>query len=412
MDLSRQAVLQRLDVGDDADELIAPGQPGQRVHGLFQAVGVQRAEALVDEQRLDDDAARVLLDRVADAQCQAQRGHEALAAGQAAHGAGLAGVGVEHVEVQRGLAADGLALAAQQSVLAVGHAGEAQVCGLDHAVKIERLYVLFKRKFDFSGQIAVDRFGQIVPHGALLAGGGALPHRLLQRVDGGAVRVQTVHGGVPGGHGGSTVPAQAGQRVLQLGQCVGVVALGHRLAHLLHAGAGGSVPGLGVGGAAGGRKALLFQVCQLAVQKVGLLGQAAGAVRLLLQLQVVGLQAAQTFGQAGLLGGQRDFQLVGRQLVGGLTGVAVPAAREKSIRVPLQSRPQLMRVGGGVTGGAAGRGSAAALGRQRLLPLLQLLFGDVVLGQRGDLRVLGGAADRAGLAPLQVLGQQARAVGV
>ena len=224
--------------------------------------------------------------------------------------------------------------------------------------------------------------------------------------------MQTVHGGVPGGHGGSAVPAQAGQRVLQLGQCVGVVALGHRLAHLLHAGAGGSVPGLGVGGAAGGRKALLFQVGQLAVQKVGLLGQAAGAVRLLLQLQVVGLQAAQTLGQAGLLGGQRNFQLVGRQLGGGLAGVAVPAAREKSIRVPLQSRPQLMRVGGGVTGGAAGRGSAAALGRQRLLPLLQLLFGDVVLGQRGDLRVLGGAADRAGLALLQVLGQQARAVGV
>ena len=71
-----------------------------------------------------------------------------------------------------------------------------------------------------------------------------------------------------------------------------------------------------------------------------------------------------------------------------------------------------MRVGGGITGGAAGRGSAAALGRQCLLPLLQLLFGDVVLGQRGDLRVLGGAADRAGLTLLQVLGQQARAVGV
>ena len=52
----------------------------------------------------------------------------------------------------------------------------------------------------------------------------------------------------------------------------------------------------------------------------------------------------------------------------------------------LQER-EIMRVGGGITGGAAGRGSAAALGRQRLLPLLQLLFGDVVLGQRGDLAV-------------------------
>ena len=71
-----------------------------------------------------------------------------------------------------------------------------------------------------------------------------------------------------------------------------------------------------------------------------------------------------------------------------------------------------MRVDGGVTGGAAGRGSAAALSRQCLFPLLQLLFGDMVLGQRGDLRVLGGAADRARLALLQVLGQQARAVCV
>ena len=40
-DLAGQAVLQGLDMGDDADELIAPGQPGQRINGLFKAVGVK-----------------------------------------------------------------------------------------------------------------------------------------------------------------------------------------------------------------------------------------------------------------------------------------------------------------------------------------------------------------------------------
>ena len=186
----------------------------------------------------------------------------------------------------------------------------------------------------------------------------------------------------------------------------------HNALLTLHAGAGGSVPGLGVGGAAGGRKALLFQVGQLTVQKVGLLGQAAGAVRLLLQLQVVGLQAAQPLGQALLLGGQGGFQLVRCQLGGGLARIAVPAAGEKSICVALQCRAQLMRVGSGVTGGAAGGGRCAALGRQLLLALLQLLFGDVVLGQGRDLGVAGRAADRAGLALFQIAGQQASAVGV
>ena len=412
MDLAGQAVLQGFDVGDDADELIAPGQTGQRIHGLFQAVRVQRAEALVDEQRLDDDAAGVLLDRVADTQCQAQRGHKALAAGQAPHRAGLAGVGVEHVQIQRGLAAHGLALAAQQTVLTVGHAGKTQVCGLDHAVKIERLDVLFKGQFDFTGQVSVDGFGQVIPHGTLFAGDGALPHRLLQRVDGGAVRVQAVYGGIPGLHGGGSVAAQPGQRVLQLGQRIGVVPLGHRLAHLLHPGGGGGVARLGVGGAAVGRKALFFQISQLAVQNFRLLRQIFGAVGLLLQLQVVGLQATQAIGQALLLGRQGVAQLVGGQFGGGLSGVAVSAASEKSIYIPLQSGLQFVGVGCGVTGRAAGGGSAAALGRQFFLALLQLFFGDMILRQRRDFGVPGRAADRAGLAVFQVLGQQTRAVGV
>ena len=412
MDLAGQAVLQRLDVGDHTDELVAPGQPGQRVDGLFQTVGIQRAEALVDEQRLDHNAARVLLDRVADAQRQTQRGHKALAAGQAAHGAGLAGIGVEHVEVERCFAADCLAFAAQQPVLAVGHPGEAQVRGLDDAVKIERLYVLFKGQFDLARQIAVDRLGQIVPHSALFAGGGALLHRLLQGVQRGTVRVQAVHGSIAGFHRCGAVALQPVQGVAQLLQRVGVVPLGHRLPHLLDAGGGRSVPGLRVGGAAGGSKALLVEVGQLAAQNLGLLRQALGAVSLLLQLQVVGLQAAQPFGKAGPLLRQGGFQLVGGQFCRRFSGVALPSTREKSICIALQCHPQLVGVGGGVTGLAAGGGRTAALGGQRFFALFQLLFGDVILRQRRDLRVLGRAADRAGLAVLQFLRQQACTVSV
>ena len=88
---------------------------------------------------------------------------------------------------------------------------------------------------------------------------------------------------------------------------------------------------LGVGGAAVGRKALFFQISQLAVQNFRLLRQIFGAVGLLLQLQVVGLQAAQSIGQALLLGRQGVAQLVGGQFGGGLAGVAVSAASEKSI---------------------------------------------------------------------------------
>ena len=290
-DLAGQAVLQGLDMGDDADKLIAPGQPGQRINGLFKAVGVKRAEALVNKQCFDDHAARVLLDRIADAQRKAQGGHKALAARQAAHRAGLAGVGVKNIEIQRGLAADGLAPAAQQAVLPVRHAGEAQVGSLDHAVKIERLYVLFKRQLDFAGQVAVDRFGEVVPHGPLFPGGGTLPHGLVQGIQRGAVGVQPVDRRIAGIHGGGAVAAQPGQCLLQALQRIGVIPLGHRLLHLLHAGRGSGVACLGVGGAAVGGKLLLVQFSQLAGQDVCLLGKALGAVGLLLQLQVVGLQA-------------------------------------------------------------------------------------------------------------------------
>ena len=85
---------------------------------------------------------------------------------------------------------------------------------------------------------------------------------------------------------------------------------------------------LGVGGAAVGRKALFFQIGQLAVQNFRLLRQIFGAVGLLLQLQVVGLQAAQSIGQTLLLGRQGVAQLVGGQFGGGLAGVAVSAASE------------------------------------------------------------------------------------
>lgn len=164
---------------------------------------------------------------------------------------------------------------------------------------------------------------------------------------------------------------------------------------------------LGVGALAGGGKGLLFQARQLAVQVVQLVRQGAGLVGLLLELFVVGLQSGQAVGQALLLGQQGVPQFVGGQLGGGLALIPGAPAGKKGIGLPQQGGPQLRRMGGSVTGGAAGVGGFAALGGQGLFVVLQRFFGYVVLGQGGGVRVMHCTAHRAGLAVHQLLGQQA-----
>ena len=70
------------DVGDDADETPARLQPDEGVDGGRQVVGVERAEALVDEHRVELDAALVALHDLGEAERQRERGLERLAARQ------------------------------------------------------------------------------------------------------------------------------------------------------------------------------------------------------------------------------------------------------------------------------------------------------------------------------------------
>ena len=76
------AVLQGGDMGDDAHQPVALGQSGQHPDGLFQRFLVQAAEALVQEQGVQPDAAGGALHFIRKAQCQRQRGLEALTTGQ------------------------------------------------------------------------------------------------------------------------------------------------------------------------------------------------------------------------------------------------------------------------------------------------------------------------------------------
>ena len=76
------AVLQGGDMGDDAHQSVAFGQAGEHPDGLFQRFLIQRAEALIEEEGVQPDAACGALDFIGKAQGQRQRGLEALAAGQ------------------------------------------------------------------------------------------------------------------------------------------------------------------------------------------------------------------------------------------------------------------------------------------------------------------------------------------
>ena len=74
------AVFEGGDVRDDAHEPVALGQAGEDPDGLLQTFVVEGAEALVEEEGIQPDAAGRALDFVRKAQRQRQRGLEALAA--------------------------------------------------------------------------------------------------------------------------------------------------------------------------------------------------------------------------------------------------------------------------------------------------------------------------------------------
>ena len=81
-DLVGDAGAQLGHVADDADGAAALAQPVEHGQHLLEAVVVEAAEALVDEQRAEVEAAGLLAHGVGQPEGQGQRGHEGLAAGQ------------------------------------------------------------------------------------------------------------------------------------------------------------------------------------------------------------------------------------------------------------------------------------------------------------------------------------------
>ena len=158
--LSVDAVFQSAYVGDDAHQPVALGQPCKYAHGLFQRFVIQTAEALVEEERVQTDAACRALYFVRKAQCQRQRCLEAFAAGKGLDAAAGAVVVVDDAKVQAGLAALVLGTNALQLVLPGGHLHQAGVGVAQDAVQIVHLDVGFQFDLLFAGQGAARRGGK------------------------------------------------------------------------------------------------------------------------------------------------------------------------------------------------------------------------------------------------------------
>ena len=82
LDPRRDASAQFGDVADEPDHPVALAQAVEDVHDLLQRLGVEAAEALVHEQRLDRATARLGGHDIGQPEGQGERGQEGLAAGQ------------------------------------------------------------------------------------------------------------------------------------------------------------------------------------------------------------------------------------------------------------------------------------------------------------------------------------------
>ena len=193
-------------MGDDAHQPVALGQTGQHPDGLFQRFLVQAAEALVQEQGVQPDAAGGALHFIRKAQCQRQRGLEALTTGQGLDTAAGSVVVVDDAKVQAGLAALVLGPDALQLVLGIGHLHQAEVGVAQDAVEVVHLDVGFQFDLLFAGQGAAGGGGQRShPLGALLqcsvlrGGGAVLFHDAAVGQQAGGQLLFLPAGGVPCG---------------------------------------------------------------------------------------------------------------------------------------------------------------------------------------------------------------------
>src|SRR5699024_2679377 len=81
-DTGGDGLLELRDVGDDADGPSPRPQPVEHREDIAQRIRVECAESLIEEERVEVDAACRPADRVGHAEREGQRGHEPLSAGQ------------------------------------------------------------------------------------------------------------------------------------------------------------------------------------------------------------------------------------------------------------------------------------------------------------------------------------------
>ena len=447
-------------MGDDAHEAVALGEAGEDPDGLLKALVVQRAEAFIEEEGVQPDAARRALDLVREAQSQRQGGFEALAAREGLDAAAGAVVVVDDAEVEAGLAALVLGTHPLQLVLPGGHLHEAGVGVDEDGVEVVHLDVSLKAYLLFAAEGAARRRGegvhplpaafQLRPGGGVLTvevsglpvGQEAGRQGLFLSRESGAPGRQGVPLGFEGGQvGGFARLCLLGRQGRDCGLGSGAVlpglgqsrrggvhpgpegaALvfqpGQRPAGFFPACGGQSGPGLGTlglqrlgggglpGGFLGGSPCLGLEGRALGglflplVLLPGLGGEGGGILLLsLVKGFLCGVQGLAFFGQSRLQ--KRDSQLH-RPLRRG------EPLRQQGLGVPAEGGFGLPVCGHGLGGGRTGFlcGAVGLVGglSGRVHPGLRGGFS----GQKGPPRVMGAAADGAGGAVRQTLGQQAR----
>ena len=388
-------------MGDDAHQPVAFGQAGKHPDGLFQRFLIQRAEALIEEEGVQPDAACGALDFIRKAQGQCQRGLEALAAGQGLDTAAGAVVVVDDSQVKARLAALVLGTDALQLVLARRHLHQAGV-GVDKdAVEVIHLNVGLQPDLLLAAQGAACRGGQCVyplPTG-------------IQRVP--LVGKLPVIGQRP------PVGQQPGVQVFLLcgkgfapGQQLVLLCLERRdllgLRNLLR-----SLPGfqclhrsLGGGRSLLGCRHLRFQsgalLCLCFALGFQLFFVAAVCMVFglaLLQVSLCGVQNIIFLGQRSLEQAHgQGHRPLGRSEPLRQKCFGILPQLGAALLLPRQRFP---RGGTGLLCGAVGQ-------RSGLLGFVHLHFGGGGAGQVGFGRVVGAAADRAGGSLFQRLSQQAR----
>ena len=155
------------------DRPAAPPQLVEHAHDRVEGFGVEGAEALVDEQGVDLDAAALGADDVGQAERQGEGGHEALPARQRLGGPPDAGVLVEDVEPETAAGAvAALGVAVQERVAAAGHLLQPPAGDLGHLLEPGGEHEGLQPHPEGVGAPAVDQVGQL---GDLVGPGRAAP---------------------------------------------------------------------------------------------------------------------------------------------------------------------------------------------------------------------------------------------